>query len=422
MSIKNIHSKLVWLFVVVLLLSIVSLETCSWGRYVFFLMALAVEIIYVSQNNGRIRLSLGVYQKMLVVFSLYIGASALWSMNPSDSLSKMVTLVNITICFYPIYIFYHDCDSVDHLINAIKWGSVFICMYTILYVGLNAMIRAASAENLRMANSFSNANTLGLCAALVIFLQTWQLLYNRTKKWEAMACFPAFIVLGASQSRKAIVFILIGLFMLVVLRYCKTKNMINTIVGFLIALIALVGLVYLASRAKVFRGLFERMESMIEYYIGSERGEVNHSTQIRNEMKKLGVEWWMKRPILGIGIGNPHILAEKYIDFDAYLHDNYVELLCGGGVVGTLLYYVMHVYCVRRLFQLRENDFSLFSLAIVWCALILVMDYGMVTYYSKLDAFYIMTIFLIVEELKQCEKKVILPKKGILYDLETVNS
>ena len=164
------------------------------------------------------------------------------------------------------------------------------------------------------------------------------------------------------------------------------------------------------------------MESMIEYYIGSERGKVNHSTQIRNEMKKLGVEWWMKRPILGIGIGNPHILAEKYIDFDAYLHDNYVELLCGGGVVGTLLYYVMHVYCVRRLFQLRENDFSLFSLAIVWCALILVMDYGMVTYYSKLDAFYIMTIFLIVEELKQCEKKVILPKKGIPYDLETVNS
>lgn len=422
MSIKNIHSKLVWLFVVVLLLSIVSLEIYSWGRYVFFLMALAVEIIYASQNSGRIRLSLGVYQKMLAVFSLYVGASALWSINPSDSLSKMVTLVNIAICFYPIYIFYHDCDSVDHLINAIKWGSTFICVYTILYIGLDAMIRAASAENLRMANSFSNANTLGLCAALVIFLQTWQLLYNRTGKWEVVAYFPALVVLGASQSRKAIVFVAIGLFMLMILRYCTAKNVINSILTFLVALMALVGLAYFASKAKMFRGLFERMASMVEYYIGSGTREVNHSTQIRNEMKKLGIEWWMKQPILGIGIGNPHILAEKYINFDAYLHDNYVELLCGGGIVGILLYYVMHVYCVRRLFQLRKNDFPLFSLAIVWCALILVMDYGMVTYYSKLDAFYIMTIFLIVEELKQCEKKAILLKKGGPYDLETANS
>ena len=47
----------------------------------------------------------------------------------------------------------------------------------------------------------------------------------------------------------------------------------------------------------------------------------------------------------------------------------------------------------------------LFALMITWCFIILMMDYGKVSYYAKIDVFYLMTIFLSIEEMKRHNKK-----------------
>ena len=115
---------------------------------------------------------------------------------------------------------------------------------------------------------------------------------------------------------------------------------------------------------------------------------------------KLGMEWFQKYPLFGIGMGNPHILAGTYLNFDAYLHNNFVELLCGGGVVGFVLYYAIFVYLFVGLFKYRKADRDAFSVALVWLGLILIMNYGMVTYYSKTQWFYLLVHFINVNNLK----------------------
>ena len=130
-------------------------------------------------------------------------------------------------------------------------------------------------------------------------------------------------------------------------------------------------------------------------------GKTGGSTWIRQKMISLGIAYWMKNPVLGVGIGCPHILAAKYLGFDAYLHNNYVELLCGGGLVGIYLYYSMYVYCLIQLFKLRKIDSANSSIMIVIIMLTLITDYGMVSYYSKLTNFYLLAAFVTIERIKQ---------------------
>ena len=118
-------------------------------------------------------------------------------------------------------------------------------------------------------------------------------------------------------------------------------------------------------------------------------------------MIKFGIEWWIKSPLVCVCIAIPHILAGWYLNFDAYLHNNYAELLCGGGIIGICLFYAQHIYCIVHLYRLRGADRAVYSLMITWILLKLVMDYGMVSYYSKVDYFYLMLIFLSLEEMKR---------------------
>lgn len=398
MVIKNVSGKLIWLLIVNLVLSIVSLSTYTWGRYIFFLVAIATGLIYTILFDGKFRVKFDIFQIILIIFAVYAGVSSLWAMNASDSFSKMVTILSIVFCFYPIYAYYRDYGDVEQLISGIKWGETFVCIYTIIFVGLNSLIIAASSDRYRIANDFANANTLGLCASTVIYLQTWQLMFSKGKKWELICCLPALIVMGASQSRKSIVFLLAAVFILYFLRYGEEKKPFKTLFIFISAVAIAIGLFYIASNLEIFSGLFERMSGLINSLTGA--GKVDHSTELRHAMRNLGIEWWLKRPLFGVGIGNPHILTQQYLGTDAYLHNNFVEILCGGGLIGFILFYSMHVYSILKIIKLRHIDKSLFALAISWCILMLIMDYGMVSYYSKLDLFYLMTVFLIIEQMK----------------------
>ena len=100
-------------------------------------------------------------------------------------------------------------------------------------------------------------------------------------------------------------------------------------------------------------------------------------------------------------MANPHILARDYLNFNAYLHDNFAELLCGGGIIGFCLYYAMYAYLFSQLWKYRKVDKQRVAFFALWLGLMLIMNYGMVTYYSKAQNFYLMIHFVNVFDLKR---------------------
>lgn len=393
------YDNLAWIMVVAFLVSITVLINYTWGRYVYLLILILVFGIYTLRRRGRIRVKLDAFQGFRLAFAAYAAYSGLWALSMSDSITMSKTLLSIVLCYYPIYAYYRDYGKTEDLVSAVKWGGIVSSIYAIQFYGLRNIMLAGQAARTRLENSFANVNSLGLFAAVAIMIQCWQLLYGKGKKWEVLGCIPAVLVLSATQGRKAFLFAVLAVVMLLLLKSSNQKKIINSIIAVFAGILVIAALLYALSKVEMFAGVLERFQRMFNTYTGI--GRVDRSTIIRDEMKKLGIEWWLKSPIVGVGIANPHILAGWYLGHDAYLHNNYAELLCGGGIIGICLFYAQHIYCIVHLYRLRDTDRVVYSLMITWILLMLVMDYGKVSYSSKIDNLYLMLIFLAVEEMKR---------------------
>lgn len=153
---------------------------------------------------------------------------------------------------------------------------------------------------------------------------------------------PSVVVIAATQSRKALVFLIVGVLGYAFIKAQKSPKSIF-IKGFKIMfwILILSFVFYWILQLGILKE-YENAWKRVERWFGN--GQVDHSTIVRNNLKTLGIEWFLRYPFGGIGIANPHILANYYYAFDAYLHDNFVELLCGGGIIGFSVYYSMYVY------------------------------------------------------------------------------
>ena len=117
------------------------------------------------------------------------------------------------------------------------------------------------------------------------------------------------------------------------------------------------------------------------------------------QMIDIGIKTFKESPILGVGIGNSLVVMSREMGHATYFHNNYVELLAGGGVIAVILYYSMHLSLLRQMLRYRKKDSMCVLFFIIICTTLLT-DYGAVTYYSKNTYFYFMMYFAFIERCK----------------------
>ena len=131
------------------------------------------------------------------------------------------------------------------------------------------------------------------------------------------------------------------------------------------------------------------------------RGEKGSSAVLRAQMIRIGWNSFKQHPLLGIGYGCPHLLASREMNFDTYLHNNYIELLAGGGIIGFSIFYSIYIYLFYKLHQYHSIKHYGNGICTILLVLILFMDFGQVSCYSKETYFYFMIFFLLVRELRK---------------------
>lgn len=402
-SLRQVATALIFVFTTALFVLFILFDTYTWGKYAFIGLSICIFMLGCGINNGKIGIRFTQYITFNVMFIGFTLFSSLWAISASDSVFMARTLMRIFICAYMVYITYLNTPELDEmvLLRSVMWAGYIVSLYSLSFYGLDRMIVAGSS-NLRISNEFANVNTIGLACALSCVIQINFKCLSSKKHFSpsALLMIPSVVVIAATQSRKALVFLIVGVLGYAFIKAQKSPKSIF-IKGFKImfGILVLSFVFYWILQLDIFEGIRERMEGMLNAGFGN--GQVDHSTIVRNNLKTLGIEWFLRYPLGGIGIANPHILANYYYSFDAYLHDNFVELLCGGGIIGFGVYYSMYVYLFIQLWKYRKTDKQRVTFFAMWLGLMFAMDYGMVSYYGKSNNFYLMIHFFYVFQLKQ---------------------
>ena len=399
-SVKTLCEKCIWLLTVCLFSSFLIFDLSSSGRYVFFGLSILILLFSAVIHDGILRIRLDPFYGFFAAFALFVGMTSLWAIRSSDAVQKAVTLLQIFICAAMLFIHYDREDNIHGLLTAVMWSGYLVSLYAIAFYGLDAMLK--SAQEIRLENEFANVNAIAMAAALSCMLQ-WYELTKRRNRVSAPLMIPAVILIMATQSRKAFVLLMAGIAGIYLVRTAQQKGIGRKLLKLL--LYGVVGFVVLMLLFKlpIFEGSLNRMQSALNFW--RDEGKTDHSTVLRNNMVQLGLDTFRQHPLAGIGIGCSHTLAAQYLNYDAYLHNNFVEMLCGGGIIGFVLYYAMYFYLFVGLFKYRKADNEAFYVALIWLTMMLIMNYGMVTYYSKLQWYYLAIHFLNVNQLRKKYKE-----------------
>ena len=138
-----------------------------------------------------------------------------------------------------------------------------------------------------------------------------------------------------------------------------------------------------------------RLEGLFAIVTGV--GSVDSSTELRIEYIDYGISWFMDKPIIGYGVDNYRVLLYRAIGKGTYSHNNYIELLVGVGLIGTIIYYYAFGYVlVNAIKLLKISKEPMIYLIMVIIVAILISQYGFVTYYDFFVNLIICISFIVI--------------------------
>lgn len=306
--------------------------------------------------------------------------------NSSYVSAQLITLLYIIICDVMIllYLSTHT-EDVFFLLKCVIWGATLKAIYVFSLNGLLVFMNSRSSDQ-------TSANTLGfVCAFAIVFCLYF---YKKEKKyWYIFLGVLNCIFLILSASRKAFLFLLIPIAVVLILRAKNPLVIIRNIVFIVIA--ALFAYFLLIKVDFLYTLVGNRIQTMINGFLGT--GEVDASTETRLILIEEGISFFKEKPFFGYGLANFSAIFSQYHSYAFYAHNNYIELLVDCGLVGIVIYYFLHLKLVVSAIR-NKNEFSELSMMMFGClCAIIVCDYGMVSYYEVFSQLMVMVSFLTIQ-------------------------
>lgn len=211
---------------------------------------------------------------------------------------------------------------------------------------------------------------------------------------------PSILMIFVSGSRKAFIIVFIGIFLFLLLKSINSKNCFNRLIKIWGVIVSIIVVIYVSSKLPIFQSIIRRFLTMIKTL--SYATIDSASTYTRIKLINLGIKIFKEHPILGIGIDNAtELVAGLFYKDYYYLHNNYIELLADGGIIGFGIYYFIYVILFIKLWKNRDFTSGEFNIVCVLFILRLIIDFGMVSYEGKLTYFFLLIFYLKANEFEK---------------------
>lgn len=393
--------KLIWLFTVGLFLSIQILQTQSIGSLVLAAITGILFILILIRNNGKIYFCLKPFHLYCILFILFCYTSTLLAVRGEVALERSTTVLEIFICMFVLYLYYgFSIGAVNKLLKAIMWSGHILSVYALLFYGLEK-IQAIIEAGDRLNSSFANVNTISMLCAIAMIFSLYDSIYcYKHITFSNLFFVPEILIIAATASKKASIIVLIGL-IYIGFFVNRDRSFFQKLLRILIFAVGAFLVFRFLMSMHVFDGIISRWRSALNIFGG---GTADESTIERSRYIKAGLQTFFQHPIFGIGIGSSGAITVSLVGaHDTYLHNNYVELLACGGIIGFLFYYSSYIYLLWKIYRYRNPQNICYAPCIILLILLFVLDYSMVTYFSKNQFFYMMLLFIFVEQLEREE-------------------
>lgn len=364
--------------VVAVILITSSFPTLNSGILNFILFSLVISSLFIFILTDEIKINGYLIWALLV--GIFISLSLIWTTNLELALGPIKQYI-ITVTFF-IYISFLIKTKSDFImiLKLFVFSRIIMALYIIIFIDFTTLgdIRIGS-DNL---GDNWNPNVIGMNLAfssfsvLVLLKEKTDLRMNIVYIIEILL-FSIIIFLTGSKKALFILIFSMGLFGIF-----SSKNNKLQKVGFVL-FISIIIFYFIMNIPLLYDSLGNRIEKLIASVIGE---ETDISTEIRMNMIKNGFDFFIQQPFTGYGINNFSELFGNISGYFTYSHNNYIELLVGIGLFGTIIYYSGHIYILWKSIS-NKDVLAVFSLVSILT--ILVLDTGLVSYNSLYIHFFI---------------------------------
>ncbi len=327
-----------------------------------------------------------------LAFMCFIFVSSFWSISPKITYFALILRVFPIFCFVlTLSRFLNNYKNLFRLLRIYYFASVILLLFFVFFVNLSSIgdERISVGEGLKKE---WNINSVAMELAIAIYVG--YILFWKSKRnflrmaWLLISAAMLFIIL-VTGSRKGLFFLIIPV---AVYSLFELKGHLLYAAGLIAAGIASV---YAIMNVPFLYDLMGwRIHDMLDVIAGT-----NDHTQDDSRMLLIlaGWEWFLENPLHGYGMNCFRVLSDSNILFmgkNWYAHNNYIEILVGGGIIGFLFYYSYLVLVVKRIWGHFNPPYKV---AIILLAVLLFADTAQVAYYNPDLQFMILIVFTILK-------------------------
>ena len=385
------------LFSAFVFLTVSYVEDSIPGGQALMLLSLAAMLFFqLFLDRGRLRFQMDFFPAYLLLFAVYCLVSAAWAESPARARKmfngEFFIFVMMTVVWYCL----RRDTGMDALLRILMYSGYAVILYTAVRFGFRRMIVMLS-DNARLTNEVVNSNTVGMCAAYSVVVNMYFILHYRKLRPTDLMIPLSVVILAVSGSRKGLIILVVGTFGVFILKNLNNKEAIKSFFKVVLVIVALVVGVYELSRLPAFSAINKRMNDLLKVM----RGLATRSTAgyIRTVYNRIGWELFLKHPWTGIGINNSALHIAQYYGHP-HLHNNFIELLACGGVIGFLLHYSLYIYLAAAFFRYRRYRDRHYDICLVLFALRTVMGYGHIQYYSDSTYFFLLVFWIEIRAMR----------------------
>ena len=326
--------------------------------------------------------------KVLFISMCFI--SVIWALTQQTVISISMSLVLRLLTGITIILYINSFERLKKIIKYMIIAGIILCLRMIIQVPIDAWgsERVGNYLAYNPDNSYGATGityVLGI-AAVYVLTSPETIIKSSKLKYLIVTVFSVFSLL--SGSKKQVFLLLIPICLMSIF---KSKSVIKTLKNLIFSLIISIVIIFAIFQIDIlYNSIGVRILSSLSIFFPDIAVETDASTIARQYFLHAAWSVFKNHPLIGIGLD-----GFKFVNpyEHAWAENNFLELLADLGVIGTVIYYSLHIKILSEIIKKIKyrNNFDIQNFIVIIC--LITIDFTMVSYASIVLQFYLAVVY-----------------------------